>query len=92
MLPRPESEADVEVIPVWLETVVAKVGEVDTCMVYDAASADAVQLSASEVLSPVAPFSGAASTGAIGAAMFIVKLQAFVHALVPPGLVALTCQ
>jgi hypothetical protein len=93
-LPRPETVADVDTIPDWLKTDVARFDdiEVDTMMLYDVALADAAQLRATEALSSVAPLAGAASCGAMGATMCIVKLQAFDHALVPPAFVAFACQ
>ncbi len=89
---RPLTEAETPVIPVWLETVVAKVELVETRALYDVAPVDAVQDMVREVARPLAPFVGEASAGAPGGAAVVVKFQTPDHALVPPALVALTFQ
>ncbi len=89
---RPLTEAETPVIPVWLETVVAKVELVETRALYDVAPVDAVQDMVREVARPTAPLVGEASAGAPGAATIVVKFHTLDQALVPPASVAFARQ
>jgi hypothetical protein len=88
----PLSWADVVVSAASSNTRFVKAELVDTCTWYEVAPVDADQLSASEVGWFRAPFAGAESTGAGGAAAIVVKLHAVEYALDPPALAAFTCQ
>jgi hypothetical protein len=89
---RPLTVAESVVRLVWLVTVVAKLVDVDTRTLYDVAPAIVPQLRVNEVDWLTALFVGAASVGAPGVEMTVVKLHTLDHALVPPAFVALTSQ
>jgi hypothetical protein len=89
---RPLSWTDVVVSVASSNTRFVKAELVDTCTWYEVAPVDADQLSASDVGWFRAPFAGAESIGAGGAAAIVVKLHALEYALDPPLLLALTCQ
>jgi len=89
---RPLTVAESVVRLVWLDTVVAKLVDVDTRTLYDVAPATVLQLRVGEVDWLTALFNGNARYGATGVAMIVVKLHTLDHALVPPAFVALTSQ
>ena len=89
---RPLIDAVGVVRPGWLDSVDAKVDDVDTRTVYDAAPVTAPQPMVSEVGWLVAPLVGDASVGGTGAEMIVVKLHMLDQALVPPTLLAFTSQ
>ena len=75
------------VIPVWLNTIVAKLDDVDTTTLYFDAPVAELQLRVSEVGWLIAPFVGNARDGTAGS---VVKLQPFDHEL--PASLVLTLQ
>ena len=89
---RPLTVADRPAIPLWLDTVVVKLVDVDTSTLYVAAPATVLQLRVGEVDWLTALFEGKASVGAPGVEMTVVKLQMFDHELAPFPLVAFASQ
>ena len=82
----------VEVNPLWFRRNESNVELTDICSVYESAPGAMFQLSVGLVEMPVAPFAGAASVGAVGAATIVVKVRVEENPPVPPGFDALTRQ
>ena len=89
---RPLTDADRPATPLWLDTVVVKLADVDTRTLYDVAPVAVLQFRVTAVNWFVTLFEGDASTGAPGNAMIVVKLQMLDHAPVPSTFVAFTSQ
>ena len=83
---------DVEVRPLWSETVAAKSDAVDTCRRYEVAPVTAFQLSVGEAEAFTSLSSGVINVGADGRLTTVVKLLVEDHALAPPAFFALTRQ
>jgi hypothetical protein len=77
--------------PVWFDTVVAKLVDVDTRTLYVAAPVAVPQLRVGEVDWFAAPFVGDAREGIPGIAI-VVKLHTLDHIPVPPAFVAFASQ
>jgi hypothetical protein len=73
---RPLTDADRPATPLWLDTVVVKLADVDTRTLYDVAPVAVPQLKVNEVSWFVAPFVGETRATVGGS---VVKFQAFDH-------------
>jgi hypothetical protein len=83
---------DVEVNPLWSETVAAKSDAVDTCRRYDVAKLTAFQLSVGETEAFTSLSRGVVNVGADGRLTIVVKLLKDDQALTPPAFFAHTRQ
>ena len=89
---RPLSEADGPVKPVQVDTVVAKIADVDTARLYVAAPVTVPHVRLGEVDAFAVPLVGVARAGATGDAIIVVNCQIPDQALVPALFVAFTSQ
>jgi hypothetical protein len=95
LLFRPLSVQDVNVILPLSKMIVEKLGSADTWSWYERAPAVAFHVKVGFVETPVVPFAGEASVGAVKGAWgisVVVKLQTSEYRLVPAAFVAFTRQ